>query len=219
MGQPRVDSSARHRNSQDERLVAGPGRKRPKNHQGTLSMKKTLAGLLTVTLMGFVTWAGLRGNFERTRDLSAGVGATDTPEGRVQALLQSARVGDDGAYLASFDEPMRARITRRIEEQGRDAFVAALRQAVRSRKSHAVFAAAPEGDAASVVVEMVYADHNETQTYQLSRSSDAWLVTNVTTARGQLPPSRFGATASFQDPEGLPVNGPTFADDIAAPRP
>lgn len=107
MGQPHVDSSARHRNSQDERLVVGTDRKRPKNPQGTLSMKRILAGILTVTVMGFVTWAGLRGNSERTRDPSPGVIATDTPEGRIRALLQSSRDGDDVAYLASFDEPMR----------------------------------------------------------------------------------------------------------------
>ncbi len=182
-------------------------------------MKRILTGLMTVTVMGFVAWAGLRRSSEPAGVESRRVGATGTPEGRIQALLQSSRDGDDAAYLASFNEPMRDTDRAQIEEQGRDAFVAALRQAARSRKSHAVFAATTEGDAASVVVEMVYARHNETQTYQLSRSSDAWLVTNVTSARGQLPPSPLGTTASFQDPEGIPVNGPTFPDDIPPAKP
>ena len=97
-------------------------------------------------------------------------------------------------------------------------FAAALQQAARSRKSRAVFAPVRDGDdVVSVVVETVYRDHNERQTYRLGWKPRGWLVTEVTTLRGHQPPSRFGATASFQEPEGVPVQTAGFPDDIASP--
>jgi hypothetical protein len=180
-------------------------------------MKRILPGLLTLAVMGVVAWTGLRRHSEREGPQRQDVELSDPAEARLHSLLQSARDGDVAAYLAAFDEPIRARIEREIDEKGRDAFVAALRQAARSRKSRAVFAAVREGDdVASVVVEMVYPGHNERQTYRLCRKPEGWLVTDVTTARGQQPPSKLGAPATFQEPEGVPVQTAGFPDDVAA---
>lgn len=182
-------------------------------------MKRILPGLLTIVVMGVVSWAGLRPHPRREGLQSTEIELSDPAEARVHSLLQSARDGDVAAYVDAFDQPIRARIEREIDEQGATAFAAALRQAAQSRKSRAVFAPVREGDdVASVVVETVYVDHNERQTYRLGRKPEGWLITGVTTVRGQQPPSRFGATATFQEPEGVPVQAAGFPDDVASSR-
>jgi hypothetical protein len=181
-------------------------------------MKRFMPGLVTLAVMGVVAWAGLRRQADRDSPLGSNVELADPIEARIHSLFQSARGGDVAAYLAAFDDSMRARIEREVDEKGRDVFRSALQQAARSRKSRAVFAPVRDSDdVASVVVETVYADHNERQTYRLGWKSGGWLITDVTTLRGQQPPSRFGATASFQEPEGVPVQASGFPDDIASP--
>jgi hypothetical protein len=182
-------------------------------------MKSILPGLLTLIVMGLIAWAGLRRPFERDVPREQDVEFSSQAEALVHSLLRSAREGDVAAYLATFDRPLRARIEREIDEQGRDTFAAALRQAARLRKSRAVFAPVPEGDdAVSVVVETVYPDRNERQTYHLGQRPEGWLVTEVTTARGHEPTSKFGSPAGFQEPEGVPVPTNLFADENAFPR-
>jgi hypothetical protein len=182
-------------------------------------MKRVLPALLSLALMGIVAWNGLRRHSEREGLESQNLELADTAEGRVHSLLRIAREGDIAAYVAAFDETLRARIEREIGEKGKDAFVAALRRSAQSRKSRAVFAAVQEGDdVASVIVESVYLDHNERQTYRLSRKSGGWLVADVTAVRGQQPPSQFGAPATFEMPEGVPVQAAGFPADIASPR-
>ena len=182
-------------------------------------MKRFLPGLLTLVVMGVVAWAGLRRQADGDGPHGPDTELSDPVEARVHSLLQSARDGDVAAYLAAFDDPMRARIEREVDEKGRDTFRSVLQQAARSRKSRAVFASVRDGDdIASVVVETVYPDHNERQTYRFGRAPGGWLITDVTTLRGQEPPSRYGATATFQEPEGIPVQAPGFPDDIAGSR-
>ena len=112
------------------------------------------------------------------------------------------------AYLDCFRGPLRDRLRREVDERGRDAFAADLRRAARSRKSHAVFAVEPEGeDAARVTVETVYPDRNERQTYHLTREGGGWLVVDVETVRSQVPKAKYGTQASYQEPEGVPVQG------------
>jgi hypothetical protein len=183
-------------------------------------MKRILAALLTFALMGVAAWNGQRRHSERTAGLqSPELELSDTAEARVHSLLRIARDGDVAAYLDAFDEPIRGRIEQEIVEKGRDTFAAALRRSARSRKSRAVFAAVQEGDdVASVVVEFVYLDHNERQTYRLGRRPAGWLVTDFTTLRGQQPPTQFGAPATFHEPEGVPVQAAGFPEDIAVSR-
>jgi hypothetical protein len=169
-------------------------------------MKRILAGLLTAALMGLLLWSG-----SRRSSAPAGPGAGQSEaahpaEARVAALLETTTKGDVPAYLDSFGGPLRERLAREVEERGRDAFAADLRRSAQARKSHAIFAAEPDGDdVARVAVETVYPDRNERQTYRVDRGQGGWLVTEVETVRSVQPKAKFGATASYQEPEGNPL--------------
>ncbi len=122
------------------------------------------------------------------------------------------------AYLAAFAPALRARLEREADEKGRAAFAESLRAAARARKSHAVFAPEADGpDAARVVVEAVYPDRNERQTYRLERSDGGWLVADVETVRAHRPQARFGTPASYREPEGVPVPVETPAGEEEPP--
>jgi hypothetical protein len=176
--------------------------------EGESTMKRLLAGVLTVMLMGFLAWSGIRrpASAPAADSGQAEANAPNPAEARVQALLRTAWGGDVAGYLDSFRGPLRQRLEREVNERGRDAFADDLRRAARSRKSHAVFAAELEGtDAARVTVETVYLDRNERQTYRLEAGSDGWLVTDVETIRSHQPKAKYGTQASYQEPEGVPV--------------
>jgi hypothetical protein len=175
-------------------------------------MKRVIAGLLTVALMGVLLWSG------RNRPApSASAGpepsqsvsnAPNPAEVRVGSLLKSALNGDVAGYLDCFSGPLRQRLEREVGERGRDAFAADLKRAAQSRKSHAIFAVEPEGtDAARITVETVYPDRNERQTYHLAQESGTWLVNDVETIRSQVPKAKYGMPATYQEPEGVPVQG------------
>jgi hypothetical protein len=174
-------------------------------------MRRFLAGLMTAALIGSLLWFGSR----RTADTSIlrmSPDRTATPstgaEASVESLLVSASSGDVAAYLAGFGGDARKRIEREVTEREREAFAADLRRAAGARKSHAVFAGEPEPDGAvRVTVETVYADRNERQTYRVERVDGAWLVTGVESVRGHEPNARYGTTAAYEVPEGVPVQG------------
>jgi hypothetical protein len=184
-------------------------------------MKRLAAGLITVALMGWLLWSGSR---RPAGDGTASVRTGESPdpipasapapaspaEARVQSLLDEARRGDVDSYLGGFAGPLRQRLEREAGERGRAAFADDLRAAARLRKSHAVFAAEPDGpDAARVTVEAVYPDRNERQTYRVERDgpTGAWLVTGVETVRSHQPKAKYGSPAAFIAPEGNPVQG------------
>ena len=171
-------------------------------------MKRIVAGALTVALMGGLLWSGLR---RPSGPIGPSPGQSNVPdpvEARLNSLLDDAWRGDVSSYLDGFTGPLRERLGREVNERGRDAFAADLRGAARSRRSHAIFAVEPEGeDAARITVETVYPDRNERQTYHLAREGGKWLVSDVETVRSQVPKARFGTAASYQEPEGVPVQG------------
>jgi hypothetical protein len=177
-------------------------------------MRRLAAALLTMALMGLLLWNGLRrparspepGPESEAKAAEARSNPNESAEARIDALLESAWSGDVPAYLASFGGPIRQRLEREIDERGRAAFADDLRRAARARKSHAVFGVEPEGaDSARVAVETVYPDRNERQTFRLERGADGWLVTEVETIRTQIPKAKFGSPATYQEPEGVPV--------------
>jgi hypothetical protein len=173
-------------------------------------MKRIIAALLTVALMGVLLWSGRNRPPGPTGSApsQAGNNAPDPAEVRLGSLLQSAWDGDVAGYLNCFSGTLRERLEREVNERGRDAFAADLKRAARSRKSHAIFAVEPEGEAAArITVETVYPDRNERQTYHLAQQGGVWLVTDVETVRSQVPKARFGTAASYQEPEGVPVQG------------
>jgi hypothetical protein len=204
-------------------------------------MRRILAGVATVLLMALLAWSALRRpQAEPGSGAGAGAGTGAGPaaeagaatgalrpqsspaEERIQALLASAQKGDVSAYLGSFDGPFRARLERQVRERGRDGFATDLRRASAARKSHAVFSAESDGpDTARVTVESVYPDHNERQTYRIDRTPQGWLVTEVETVRSHQPKAKYGTQASYQEPEGVPVQSGTISvetgEEPAAP--
>jgi hypothetical protein len=173
-------------------------------------MKRIIAGLLTVALMGVLLWSGR--NRSATPAVSeanrTGSNAPDPAELRLGSLLESALNGDVTGYLNCFSGPLRQRLDREVSERGRDVFAADLKRAAQSRKSHAIFAVEPEGaGAARITVETVYPDRNERQTYHLAQETGGWFVNDVETVRSQVPKARYGMPASYQEPEGVPVQG------------
>jgi hypothetical protein len=178
-------------------------------------VKRLLAGVITVGLMGVLLWSGAtRAPAPNPEPMGPPVtevrSAAATPaEERVQTLMAAARMGYVGAYLGSFTGPLKQRLAREVAERGDEAFADDLRKASASRKSHAVFAAEPDGpDAASVTVEAVYPDRNERQVYRVERTDAGWLVAGVESVKSHQPKSRYGEPAAYVAPEGMPVPVP-----------
>jgi hypothetical protein len=172
-------------------------------------MRRALAAGLTVVIMGLLLWGGAR---RPAPNPSPEATTADTPspargaDARIQKLLEDAARGDVSAYLAAFGGPLRQRLERELAERGRAAFADDLQRAAAARKSHATFAPEPEGpSAARITVETVYLDRNERQTYRLEQSAEGWVVTAVETIRSHQPKAKYGAPASYQEPEGPPV--------------
>jgi hypothetical protein len=174
-------------------------------------MKRIVAGMLTVVLMGVLLYVGAKrpvGTSSLGTSASSSDNKPDPAEARVATLLRTAGEGDVAGYLNCYGGPLRERLEREVNERGRDVFAADLKRAARSRKSHAIFAVEPEGEAAArIVVETVYPDRNERQTYHLTEERGTWLVNDVETIRSQVPKARYGTAATYQEPEGVPVQG------------
>jgi hypothetical protein len=173
-------------------------------------MNRIIAGVLTVALMGVLLFLGVN-RTSQTIPLAGAGSSSDKPdptEARLATLLKTAGQGDLAGYLNCFTGPLRERLEREVNERGRDVFTADLKRAAGSRKSHAIFAVEPEGpSAARIVVETVYPDRNERQTYHLTEQAGLWLVVDVETIRSQVPKARYGTPATYQEPEGVPVQG------------
>jgi hypothetical protein len=174
-------------------------------------MRRATAAVLTLGVMGLWLWSAARRPGGPPGSVPTTPAASVNPaEARVQSLLESASKGELSAYLVAFSGPLRDRIEREARERGREAFAADLRASARSRKSHAVFSAEPDGPASSrVTVEAVYPDWNERQTYRVEQAgaSGPWLVTEVETVRSRQPKGKFDSPAAFIAPEGNPVDG------------
>ena len=184
-------------------------------------MKRALAALIACLIMAGMLWTGLRrpvapgtessASQPRTDRLRAQVGPDRTGASlRIESLLDAARKGDLAAYLDSFEGALRARLERQADERGRAAFAQDLRKAAGSRKSHAIFAAQPDGDGTgfvSVVVESTFADRIERQAYRLVRGETDWRIVDIEIARERLPEKPLGSLATYQEPEGVPVEG------------
>jgi hypothetical protein len=194
-------------------------------------MKRFVAGALTLLVMTLVLRSGSRReptqavppepeNTAAPEVVASGEPAQSPAELRVRGLLKDSVSGDVSAYLDAFSGTLRRRLEREVNERGRDAFADDLRRAAKSRKSHAVFAAEPEGnDAARVTVETVYPDRNERQTYRVERTETGWLVAEVETVRSSQPKAKFGTSASYIAPEGVPVQGAVRVETGDGPDP
>jgi hypothetical protein len=127
-------------------------------------------------------------------------------EARLHDLLEQGRRGDVQSYLAAFTGSLRDRLERAARERGEDRFAEDLRRAAEARKSHALFAAESDGpDACRIVVEAVYPDRNERQTYRLEYTPAGWLVVAVDSVRSRSPEEKYGSPAGFVESEGPPA--------------
>ena len=155
------------------------------------SMKRIIAGVLTLLIAGALLWTGLRrepGPLESPRDPFASSPVQTEPalaaEEFLRHTLETARKGDVAAYLSSFGGALRQRLQDEVEQQGNAAFAALLQKAAQARKGHAMYAPEPDGsDAYVITVDSVYPDRNERQAYRLERISGTWLITAVEPAR------------------------------------
>jgi hypothetical protein len=170
---------------------------------------RIIAGLLTVAVLALVLGIGpRRPTAGPGRFLGRAIDSSETPEDRLRKLLDDARAGDVDAYLDAYAGPLRSRIEREADERGRTAFAAELRRAAASRKGHALFAPEPDGpEAVRIAIESIYPDRNERQVYRLERGPDGWRIAGVESARASTPAARFGAPATYNEPEGVPVDG------------
>ncbi len=173
-------------------------------------MRPIVAGILTALILVAMLVMGSRTGVKIDTPAPQGteIGASPAEE-TVRSLLRSGQEGDVAAYLAAFTGPLMARLEREVEGRGRSTFADDLKRAAAARKSHAIFAAEPDGDAAArVAVETVYPDRNERQTYRVEKTADGWRVADVATVMSLQPAARFGAPASYIAPEGVPVQVP-----------
>jgi hypothetical protein len=189
-------------------------------------MKRSFAALGALLIMGVMVWAGLRRTgapasalpAAETRVLAADGLPSSERKGvadRIEALLDCARRGDVSGYLSSFAEPLHTCLERLADERGRAAFADELRRTAQARKGHAIFEPEPDGDtfqSARIVVESMFADRIERQTFRVVRNGSSWVVSDVETANEHLPPKPLGSLASFEEPEGVPV--PVSARDV-----
>lgn len=178
-------------------------------------MKAIVAGMLTAAILVAMLVVGSRSTVQsipsenaRVAEAQPEVGVSPAEE-VVRRLLRSGEEGGVEAYLGAFAGPLKTRLEREVEGRGWEAFAGDLKRAAAARKSHAIFAAEPEGGgAARVAVETVYPDRNERQTYHVERTEDGWRIFDVATVRSLQPTARFGTPASYIAPEGVPVQEP-----------
>ncbi len=180
--------------------------------------RRILAGFLTVALLGLIVATNARRHSPAPSGTSSRTG--EPPEAVVSQLIANATNGKINSYLNSFTGPLRDRLAREAGEAGPATFAERLRAASSARKGHAIHAPEPDGpDAVRIAVESVYPDRNERQVYRLERGPDGWRIVEVDTIRGRVPAARFGAPASFREPEGVPVEGVEPPDESENPGP
>ncbi len=181
-------------------------------------MKRLLAGAITAAVVGLLLWSGLQDSAPEPTDRGPiAAGPQPVPDsaaplsrrpGPAPRPARGGRRGDVHGYLAAFTGSLRDRVEREVRERGRDGFAGDLRRAASARKSHAIFTAEPDGpDTCRIVVEAVYPDRNERQTYHLERTPSGWLVAAVDLLRSRSPEEKYGSPAGFVGSDGssLPV--------------
>ncbi len=183
--------------------------------------RRIVAGALTVVLMGVILARGTRGPRARpAADRRAVSDPARSPEECVRRVIEAARAGDVATYLDAYAEPLRSRIAREADEAGRSRFAEDLRRVAGSRKGFALYAPEPDGpDAVRIEFEAIYPDRNERQAYRLERGPAGWRIAGVGPIRGREPPDRFGATARYKAPEGVPIEGVEPSDPDEDPEP
>ncbi len=184
-------------------------------------MRRFVAGLFTAIVMALMIWTALShtrspkaagevtaasSRFEdsRLQNSAQFTGATACIEG----LLASARAGDVVAYLATFGGSLQDRLTREVEEIGRDAFAVRLRRAGHGPQEPRDFRGGARGRP-----PRYGPGHGRVGVCRPDRAPDVppgscprgWVVTGIDTAREHVSRTPLGSLATYDEPEGPPV--------------
>jgi hypothetical protein len=165
-------------------------------------LKRWLALLATAIILAAVLIAGRGKGPPATHQPAAN--STISPEQCIERMFDAAERGDVDAYLDCFTGPQRQQIERELTSQTRQSFSQSLVDAIKPLKGRAMIGSPPAEPAANQVeltVERIYANRNETQTYQLLRQSDAWRITAVRSADAFQPPITYGTPVFELPPE------------------
>ena len=98
------------------------------------------------------------------------------PQSVIYSMWDAARAGDVRAYLSSHSGPMEASLRQAIAETGEARFARDLRESAAGIKGIAVNDPQIKGSTATVRVEYVYQDRNETQMLYLEQGLKGWKI-------------------------------------------
>ncbi len=162
-------------------------------------MKKALAALITIALIGVVLWKGRDNLSSTSRTVLA------TPDACIEEMFRAAGEGDVTGYLNCFAGAERERLERELAGQSAEAFAQSLIEAVASLKGRALEGGPTDPDAvqAERTVARVYASRIERQMYRLEKRADVWRITSVRTAEAFQPQTPYG-TPVFEMPAQQP---------------
>jgi hypothetical protein len=109
-----------------------------------------------------------------------------TPATPVEAAMEAAKRGDLDAYLAQFADPLKAQLTKTRAEKGdaylRD-YLKRLTTPIKGIAADLNRMETVRPDTVNLPVQFLYADHNETQTFQLRQQGAEWRICQIASAR------------------------------------
>ena len=149
-----------------------------------MSRGATAKILTAAALAGLALFAGARQNGWRLPVVGGSPERVEEPRDAVYRLLDAAREGDVEAYLACHSGEMRRRLEQSRDEMSQAEFRQYLQ--ARNRLIKGVAVNEPNktsADRATLEVEYVYEDRNETQRFYLERSAGDWRIARADPAR------------------------------------
>jgi len=109
-----------------------------------------------------------------------GPGRQPTPQDAIYAMLDAAREGNVGAYVAAYTGQMQASLRQTIAEATEEGFARYLRESNAPVKGIAITEPEALTDReVKVRVEYVYRDRNEVQYMYLEKGDGKWLIARV----------------------------------------
>ncbi|HEX4129363.1 MAG TPA: hypothetical protein VHZ24_04920 [Pirellulales bacterium] len=159
--------------------------------------KRLVAALVTGSvLVGATVWSW------RAEQRASATRVLATPDACLVEMTRAAQQGDVGAYLNCFAGPLRDELL--AQSRSAAGLADSLRQSVAQLKGTASYEERPATtDAADMVLERIYAGHNESWRVALERTADAWRIITMTRIGSTNPPIEYG-TPVF---EGLEQRG------------
>lgn len=131
---------------------------------------------VTAAVLGALVWWAQRRTALSPTEMKA--------DAVIWAMVQACRKGDASRYLDCFAGKLREHLEKVAQEQGEQTFAASLRQMIAPVKGIAVFEPKRDGQASwRIVVEFVFTDRTERQTFRVRQIGDEWRIVEVETVR------------------------------------